>query len=207
LGVFQVVTTVVATDADWGHSAWVQYALQLEGNELGHFTVDTLTGELRVLKPFTSPGTHDLVLTATDAGLPPKSTTTKIRVSVTDINDHAPVFDRPIYRATVVEDGQVGATVLQVVAVDADVGENGNVRYRLATKTDDFKIDPVSGVLSVTRPLDRELKDQYDLMITAFDLGSPSLSSDTNASITVLDYNDNSPRCLQKVHKVVILHE
>uniref|UniRef100_A0A914UQL5 Uncharacterized protein n=1 Tax=Plectus sambesii TaxID=2011161 RepID=A0A914UQL5_9BILA len=202
-----VVSTVVATDADWGYSALVRYALQLDGNDLGHFTVDTLSGELRVLKPFAAPATYDLMLTATDAGVPPKSTTTKIRVSVTDVNDHAPVFDRPLYRATVAEDGRVGAQVLQVTAVDADVGNNGSVRYRLATKTDDFKIDAVSGVLSVARPLDREIKEHYDLMITAYDLGSPSLSSDTNASISVMDYNDNSPRCLQKVHKVQIAED
>lgn len=58
----------------------------------------------------------------------------------------------------------------------------------------DFRLNSSSGVLSTSRPLDRERKDRYSLEVIAQDYGIPSLSSTATVDITVLDINDNSPK-------------
>ena len=53
---------------------------------------------------------------------------------------------------------------------------------------------PVIGVVTVSRALDREMRDAYLLTITASDEGNPQKSSSVKLSITVLDVNDNAPQ-------------
>ena len=53
-----------------------------------------------------------------------------------------------------------------------------------------FSIDKFTGVLSVTRPVDRELSDKYDLKITASD-GAHRV--ETATTVIVKDVNDNAP--------------
>jgi protocadherin Fat 1/2/3 len=40
-----------------------------------------------------------------------------------------------------------------VKAEDADSGINGEIYYSIAEETDQFAVHPVSGVISLTRPL------------------------------------------------------
>lgn len=55
-------------------------------------------------------------------------------------------------------------------------------------------MDRLSGVLSTSRPLDREVRSRYTLTVTAQDQGHPPLSSTVTVEVTVLDINDHSPR-------------
>lgn len=65
----------------------------------------------------------------------------------------------------------MGTTVLHVHARDDDAEESGNGFVRYAFHDPDvaqpFTIDPVTGILQVSAPLDRELKDFYRLTVTA----------------------------------------
>lgn len=55
-------------------------------------------------------------------------------------------------------------------------------------------MDRKSGVLSTSRPLDRERRARYSLTVTALDGGSPALSSTATVEVTLLDVNDHSPQ-------------
>lgn len=55
-------------------------------------------------------------------------------------------------------------------------------------------MDKLSGVLSTSRPLDREVRNRYMLTVTAQDQGHPPLSSTATVEVTVLDINDHSPQ-------------
>lgn len=57
----------------------------------------------------------------------------------------------------------------------------------------DFRLDRQSGVLSTSRPLDREKRAWYTLTITAQDQGHPPLSCTATVEVTVMDVNDHSP--------------
>ena len=75
---------------------------------------------------------------AFDDGVPQLSGTISVRVIVTDVNDDSPKFDLPSpggYDVTLATDAPIGTSVVKVTAVDPDLGDNGLVRYRFATRT------------------------------------------------------------------------
>lgn len=117
-----------------------------------------------------------------------------IRVLVVDVNDNVPQFLQSHYQLEVEENNPPGASLLRVRASDADSGHNSRVTYRLGKHTAAiFKVDRVTGQLSVSVPLDRERQDVHTLTVLARDSGSPALESVTTVTIHVLDQNDNAP--------------
>lgn len=73
-------------------------------------------------------------------------------------------------------------------------GPNSEVVYSLLDSADGFfSIDEQTGVISLERPLDRELQATFELRALASDQGSPRLSSVCQVAISVLDINDNPP--------------
>ncbi|NXB51117.1 PCDGH protein, partial [Leucopsar rothschildi] len=72
---------------------------------------------------------HELVLRAMDGGDPARTGTARIRVTVVDANDNAPVFSQAEYTVRVPEDVSVGSTLVTVTATDADEGLYGQVKY------------------------------------------------------------------------------
>lgn len=117
-----------------------------------------------------------------------------IRVLVVDVNDNAPHFLQSHYRVEVKENNQPGVPLLKVSASDTDSGHNGRVTYRLGKHASTiFKMDRVTGQLSVSAPLDREWQDEHRFTVLAQDSGSPPLESVATVSVHVLDQNDNAP--------------
>lgn len=73
-------------------------------------------------------------------------------------------------------------------------GLNGDIIYSLLDSADGFfSVDEQTGVVSLERPLDRELQSTYELRALASDQGSPRLSSLCQVLVSVLDINDNPP--------------
>ena len=56
-----------------------------------------------------------------------------------------------------------------------------------------FILRNATGELSKAKPLDREIKDFYSLLVSASDQGQSPLSSNTTINITILDANDQTP--------------
>lgn len=117
-----------------------------------------------------------------------------IRVIVADVNDNAPNFLQSHYQLEVEENNRPGRSLLRVSATDADSGHNGRLTYRLCDCASSvFSIDPVTGQLSASAPLDREQQGLHELSVFARDSGSPPMESMATVSIRVLDQNDNAP--------------
>ncbi|XP_026689039.1 protocadherin beta-8-like, partial [Diaphorina citri] len=83
-----------------------------------------------------------LNITATDAG--GLSTFIVAPVFVNDINDNAPVFEKPSYEFRIAEGSYEDYVVGQISATDADFGENGNITYTILQKREDFSQMPLS---------------------------------------------------------------
>ncbi|XP_065705356.1 protocadherin beta-15-like [Patagioenas fasciata] len=134
-------------------------------------------------------------LIAIDGGSPPMSGTTQIHVIVLDVNDNAPVFTQDRYVGKVLENAPEGSVVLRVVATDLDVGPNGNVSYRFSqavSQSDSaFVIDHVSGEIKLSKPVDFEAAERYELSVQATDGGG--LSAICKVLVEVVDVNDNAP--------------
>ncbi|XP_036379480.1 protocadherin gamma-A11-like isoform X15 [Megalops cyprinoides] len=189
-----------AHDADIGQNAVQSYTL--EKNDHFVLAVHTNTdggkyGEL-VLEKELDREEHrqvTLLLTATDGGIPQRSGTVVIHVTVLDANDNIPVFSQAIYKVSVPENSPVGAVVVTVSATDADEGANGEVTYafsRVAEKAEKiFKIDQKTGEVIVTGPIDFEEESTYELRIEGKD--GAGLASQTKVIIEITDVNDNGP--------------
>lgn len=78
---------------------------------------------------------------------------TTVVVTILDTNDLNPLFYPTEYETTVTEDTPLHRSILRVIAEDADLGRNGEIYYSFAEETDQFAVHPVSGVITLTRPL------------------------------------------------------
>ncbi|XP_061209973.1 protocadherin alpha-2-like isoform X3 [Neopsephotus bourkii] len=192
-----------ASDADVGANAQLSYSL----SPSEHFALDLQKNEeegeslfLVLRKPLdreTMP-IHRLVLTASDGGRPPLTSTVELVVSVLDANDNAPRFNQSVYKVQLPENSERGTIVYRVTATDLDEGSNRNVSYSLQNLfpqdgRDVFGIDRNSGEIRLQGDLDFEDIDVYRLQVDAADQGSPPLSGHCKVVVEVLDVNDNAP--------------
>ncbi|NWJ03855.1 PCDGD protein, partial [Crypturellus undulatus] len=150
---------------------------------------------------------YKITITASDRGSPSLSSRTALSLSVSDVNDNAPVFEEAAYSAYVSENNAAGAAVLRVRARDADAGANGRVSYWLvggsageavasAAAAPYVSVEARSGTLYAQRSFDYEQCREFAVEVRAQDGGSPSRSSTATVRVFVLDLNDNAPHVL-----------
>ncbi|XP_072854451.2 protocadherin gamma-C5-like isoform X7 [Pogona vitticeps] len=141
---------------------------------------------------------HHLVLTALDGGVPAKSGTAKILVTVIDANDNPPAFNQSVYKVSLLENAPVGTLVIHLHAIDKDEGLNGKVSYSFSTHTPQkirriFSLGEETGEIRVIGSVDYEEDTSYEIDVRAKDQGSPSMDTHCNIVVEVADANDNSP--------------
>lgn len=140
---------------------------------------------------------YELVLRVRDGGNPPRSSQALLRVSITDVNDNSPQFERSTYEAEMAENAPPGTPVLQVRASDRDIGVNGQVEYVFGAATESvrrlLRLDEATGWLSVLHRIDREDVAQLRFTVTARDRGQPPRNDRTTVILAVRDENDNVP--------------
>ncbi|XP_037087761.1 LOW QUALITY PROTEIN: protocadherin-like wing polarity protein stan, partial [Pollicipes pollicipes] len=201
-----VIIQIRATDRDAGENAAIRYAL-IGGNTQGHFTIDTLTGHVSVVRAldFETIRNYRLVIRAQDGGSPSRSNTTNLLVTVQDVNDNSPRFysAHPL-SLSLQENVQQGFTIVRVQAYDADDGNNAKIGYTLRgddVETMPFGVEESTGWLRTTRPIDREEKHDYRFEVVATDRGEPPRSASATVIITIQDQNDNDPVFDPKVYE------
>ncbi|XP_054872479.1 protocadherin gamma-A4-like isoform X27 [Amphiprion ocellaris] len=131
----------------------------------------------------------------------------RINIRVQDINDNSPQFKEESLKIEIQESADKGASFLLDEAHDGDIGENAVQSYSLQ-QNDHFKLNVKSkgsgrkyGELVLDKELDREDKKEVELLLTAFDGGSPQRSGTVVIHVTVLDANDNVPVFTETVYK------
>ncbi|XP_069387733.1 protocadherin gamma-A11-like isoform X26 [Paralichthys olivaceus] len=136
-----------------------------------------------------------LVLTAVDGGEPRRSGTMQILITVLDVNDNAPVFTKPIYKATVAENSPKGTVVTTVSASDADHGSNGRITYSIRNTLDNvrdlFEVNENTGEVRLIGNIDYEKSRNYQINLRASDEGG--LTDTCKVMVDILDVNDNNP--------------
>uniref|UniRef100_A0A3Q1EMK9 Cadherin domain-containing protein n=1 Tax=Acanthochromis polyacanthus TaxID=80966 RepID=A0A3Q1EMK9_9TELE len=142
-----------------------------------------------------------LILTALDGGKPARSGTLKIVIHVMDINDNAPVFSKPLYKAQVTENTPFQTSIVTVSATDLDEGLNSEIVYSFIERGNFnpeslFSINPNTGEITVKGKIDYEENAAYDIRIQARDKGTPSRSVHGKLLVEVVDVNDNVPEII-----------
>uniref|UniRef100_A0A5F8HAR7 Protocadherin gamma subfamily C, 5 n=1 Tax=Monodelphis domestica TaxID=13616 RepID=A0A5F8HAR7_MONDO len=138
---------------------------------------------------------HHLILTASDGGNPVRSGTSRVRVTVLDANDNAPVFTQSVYSVSIPENVPVGTWLLSVNATDPDEGVNGEVTYsfwNIHSKAKQvFELDSHVGSISTIGHLNHEESGFYEMEVQAKD--NAGFFARANVLVTVVDVNDNAP--------------
>lgn len=115
---------------------------------------------------------HTVIVAAKDKGLPPRIGKAQVNILINDINDTPPRFDKEGgYIEFLAEDVKPGTQVCQTTATDADSYEKTQLTYNFGKNTPNipFKIDPITGIVNVSRPLDISEAEQYSLVVDVFD--------------------------------------
>ena len=214
LPVNTTISLVGATDPDMGVNNSVQsYEIHPDFNDL--FTLDvhpkldgTSDVTLRILKTLDreTKNNYQLYIVAKDGGDPVKTGMLTLNITVTDINDNKPVFDKEQYDVTINENIPVDRVFLTISATDSDLGKNGEVHYQFSSRQSDvtvfslFDIQTVSsslgnyGKIFVKTSLTVIPDNPYRIVIEASDSGtSKVMSSQAIVNINVLDINNNDP--------------
>ncbi|XP_072001796.1 protocadherin gamma-B7-like isoform X30 [Engystomops pustulosus] len=138
-----------------------------------------------------------------DNGSPPLSTNKSIQLTISDVNDNAPVFEKMNYIVYIMENNQPGTSVQNILASDLDEGENGKITYSIVSSNIDnipvssyVSINSMTGVLYAQRSFDYEQLREFQFQVMAKDSGSPPLSSNVTVRICIIDKNDNAPKIL-----------
>ena len=159
-GLGKTIVNVNATDKD--PFGGLTYSLHSPNNM---FTVDPASGKISAIYELDRETTdyYNLSVRATDGGSPALSDTAVVEILITDINDNRPIFNSSQEDISVLENSPVGKVLLKVAATDADIGVNAEMRYNITggNEAGKFKLDAVSGNLSVSGDIDREKVDAY----------------------------------------------
>ncbi|XP_063784645.1 protocadherin gamma-C5-like isoform X14 [Pseudophryne corroboree] len=132
-----------------------------------------------------------------------------LEIEILDINDNSPTFlsnNRTIEINELVTNP--GARFALEIAKDLDVGDNSVSQYTLNTNpyfslsVKTRKDGTLIPQLILEKTLDREEKQEHNLILTATDGGEPARSGSCHITIHVLDINDNEPIFNQSVYKI-----
>ncbi|KAG8439012.1 hypothetical protein GDO86_005271 [Hymenochirus boettgeri] len=144
---------------------------------------------------------HRLILTAVDGGEPARSGSCKITVIVLDFNDNAPVFFKPIYKITLLENTKLNTICITLNATDLDEGPNSEIEYyfdnhNLDSALEIFSLNSQTGEVSIKGIVDYEETKFHELSIRAKDKGILELEGHCLVQIEIEDVNDNSPEII-----------
>uniref|UniRef100_A0A8C1X2X0 Cadherin EGF LAG seven-pass G-type receptor 1b n=1 Tax=Cyprinus carpio TaxID=7962 RepID=A0A8C1X2X0_CYPCA len=207
------VITLKAFDADDGDAGVIEYDMEalFDSRSNSLFQINPETGGITTLQPLDREvkDTHVFKVTATDRGTPKRLAIAYLTITVSDTNDHAPVFEQNEYRVSIRENVEVGFEVMTIRATDGDAPSNANMIYTIVNDDEVntyFEIDPRNGLVKTRVRPDREVKTQYKLFVEANDQGREPGPRTATATVHILieDENDNYPQFSEKRYVVQV---
>ncbi|XP_075949563.1 cadherin EGF LAG seven-pass G-type receptor 3 [Anarhichas minor] len=209
------VIIMSASDPDAGDAGRVSYTMAplMNSRSSDYFHIHPDTGLISTTQILDREhmDLHYFRVTATDHASSRLSGTTMVAITVSDRNDHSPIFEQTEYRETIRENVEEGYPILQLRATDLDSPSNANIRYHFVGDTAAmaraaFEVDPRSGLITTRGAVDREINEHYTLQVEASDQGKEPgpRSATVKVFITVLDENDNVPQFSEKRYVVAV---
>lgn len=175
-------------DDDAGRNG--KLTLTLEGSGTSNFSIDP-KGFVFSTTPldYETKDSYTMKVVAKDGGDPFKSDSAQVKITIINVNDNVPVFQKT-EAMKIREDVAIGTQVVTMNATDSD---NNKLFFRITRGNTGgaFQIAQETGLITVAAKLDREQVVNYTLLVEARDSGNFSVWN--NASIQVTDANDNTP--------------
>ncbi|XP_070775534.1 cadherin-6-like isoform X1 [Enoplosus armatus] len=198
------------SDQDYGNGL-VKYVLSGEGAGT-IFVIDENNGDLHATRRLDREEKAFYILRATVVNkrtgqkLEPE---TEFTVKLHDINDNEPQFSKEVYTGSVPERSDIGTSVIQLTATDADdsmYGNSAKLVYSISQGHPYFSVDPNTGLIRTALgpgDMDREQREHYQVVIEAKDMAGQrgGLTGTTVVNITLTDVNDNPPRFVQSIYQ------
>ncbi|XP_001653880.2 cadherin-23 isoform X1 [Aedes aegypti] len=217
---------VHATDLDGPQQGGgkITYSIESENSISGHvFTVDPNSGEIKITRPVnsmdTERGQYELIVVATDHGVPPLKNDTRVLVRVGISGNQRPIFKGlytngkndipgpPSYRVSIPENAPAGYNVTNVSATDPD-GIDELLMYKIVGASDNFEINDHTGLITVARDarLDRDSNpESYSIVVNAIDAGFPiPETATTTVYVKIQDVNDKPPKFTQQSYAAYV---
>nr|XP_058917244.1 LOW QUALITY PROTEIN: protocadherin alpha-12-like [Kogia breviceps] len=199
-----------ASDLDEGPNREISYGIRmiLPESEKCMFSINAETGEIRIYGKldFEENNEYEIQVNAIDKGIPSMAGHCTVLVEVLDLNDNTPEVMITSLSLPVREDAQVGTVIALISVSDRDSGANGQVTCSLTPQVPFKLVSTFKNYYSLVLDsvLDRESVANYEVVVTARDRGSPSLSATASVSVEVADVNDNAPAFAQPEYTVLV---
>ena len=163
------------------------------GDGGGAFQIDSTQGVIRTLLPLdreTIPE-YELTVVASDKGRPSLKSSVKVKITLEDVRDSKPKFEKDPYIVFLKEDVKERSDVLKVTAVSQDLVQGGAITYSIVSGNDPLTfVIQRDGLIQTKRKLDYETRSEYILKVRA--TSSPYFV-EAIVNITLIDVNDNKP--------------
>lgn len=155
----------------------VSYVIS-SGDPQGLFTIDSQVGIITSVQPLDHESLSYVILNIQfHTGTLPIHSSAQVNVSITDVNDNPPVYQKTSEHITISCTTPPGTPLFIAHAHDMDSGFNGKIHYMLHPKSPLFTIHPNLGTVMLNGDILSDSSLRYELSIIAEDEGHPSLSS------------------------------
>eukprot|EP00066_Takifugu_rubripes_P016640 XP_011605906.1 PREDICTED: neural-cadherin-like [Takifugu rubripes] len=203
------IIQVVATDTDSGLNGEILCSILPQSDPHGHFAVSR-AGLVTVARPLDREAVagYELVVVATDRGIPALTGSVTVHLLLLDVNDNGPELESA-YAPLLWENSPApqvvwlnqSSTLLHVV--DRDSPENGPPFYLSLPPVYcvDFHLQDHgngSATLTALRMFDRERQSEVHLPVIMIDSGNPPVTATNMLIITIGDQNDNAHQAGEK---------
>uniref|UniRef100_A0A7N5JDZ5 Cadherin domain-containing protein n=1 Tax=Ailuropoda melanoleuca TaxID=9646 RepID=A0A7N5JDZ5_AILME len=192
-----LVIKLNASDADEGINKEIVYLFSdlVLDNVKSKFVIDSNSGEITVTGEldYEVCNLYEINIDAVDRSPFPLTGHCKVIVKLLDENDNTPEMVITSISLPVQEDASVGTVIALISLSDRDSGLNGQVTCTLSPDVPFKLLSTFKNYYSLVleSALDRESVENYELVVTARDGGSPSLSTTASMYVEVADVNDN----------------
>ncbi|XP_069483786.1 cadherin-related family member 4-like isoform X2 [Ambystoma mexicanum] len=194
-----VVYRILASDPDEGEDIKFEVLDWMEGTDI-YFYLNEDSGVISTtavpLDYEKDPKIFAMVVSATDKTADPKSCTGTLTFNIMNDNDEAPIFiNVPANRITFPENRPAGTVLYDLRATDRDVDDG--VHYEFIKPYRGLSINEDTGDITLAFPLDYEdqsIPPMRTVTVRAYD-NDRVHSSTAQITFSLLDLNDNPPRC------------
>lgn len=190
-----IMFKAMATDKDSPRNAIIRYSI-IKGKNSDLFAISASEGDIRSKTSFDyeEQSEYELEILAQNPNSP-MSSTCKVIVHITGVNEYYPQFLQPVFHFDASESSEIGTSVGTIQATDKDAGEDGKVYYLLVGSSNDkgFNINCETGLIRVARNLDRETQSRVVLTVMAKNFGSIRGNDTDEAQVIISIQDGNDP--------------